>query len=120
MQFNISDKDFLQVIKITSAQKKVNKRLINENMVTTTGNINTLSKYDREKQKYIQVSHILLNLFIVTYNGRMRQFVILDMKGITTWKRDVVEHRGKRNFFGGFLANISFSFFRNSFHLFFS
>jgi hypothetical protein len=24
----------------------------------------------------------------VVYNGRMRQFVILDGKGITTWKRD--------------------------------
>ncbi|RUS77658.1 hypothetical protein EGW08_014581 [Elysia chlorotica] len=29
----------------------------------------------------------------VTYNGRMRQFIILDSKGITSWKRDAVEHR---------------------------
>lgn len=27
-------------------------------------------------------------MFSVVYNGRMRQFVILDGKGITTWKRD--------------------------------
>ncbi|GFR91987.1 WD repeat-containing protein 87 [Elysia marginata] len=29
----------------------------------------------------------------VTYNGRMRQFIILDSKGITSWKRDAVDHR---------------------------
>ena len=28
------------------------------------------------------------NTVSVVYNGRMRQFVILDGKGITTWKRD--------------------------------
>ncbi|KAK6176305.1 hypothetical protein SNE40_014612 [Patella caerulea] len=32
----------------------------------------------------------------VAYNGRMRQFVLLDAKGITTWKRDAVEHRVTR------------------------
>ncbi|XP_053378340.1 uncharacterized protein LOC123529192 isoform X8 [Mercenaria mercenaria] len=29
----------------------------------------------------------------VAYNGRMRMFVILDSKGITTWKRDLVDPR---------------------------
>ncbi|CAL1535162.1 unnamed protein product [Lymnaea stagnalis] len=32
----------------------------------------------------------------VTYNNRMRQFIILDAKGITTWKRDAVDHRVNR------------------------
>ncbi|XP_012943336.1 uncharacterized protein LOC101848406 [Aplysia californica] len=32
----------------------------------------------------------------VTYNGRMRQFIILDSKGITTWKRDAVKNRVER------------------------
>ncbi|XP_059144785.1 uncharacterized protein LOC131931960 [Physella acuta] len=32
----------------------------------------------------------------VTYNERMRQFIILDAKGITTWKRDAVSHRVDR------------------------
>ncbi|KAL5014279.1 hypothetical protein ScPMuIL_008549 [Solemya velum] len=32
----------------------------------------------------------------VVYNGRMRQFVILDAKGITTWKRDFVANRIQR------------------------
>ncbi|XP_052781074.1 uncharacterized protein LOC128217749 isoform X5 [Mya arenaria] len=32
----------------------------------------------------------------VAYNGRMRQFVILDSKGITTWKRDLVDPRVRR------------------------
>lgn len=27
-------------------------------------------------------------MFLVVYNGRMRQFVILDGKGIIIWKRD--------------------------------
>ncbi|XP_025106267.1 uncharacterized protein LOC112571485 isoform X4 [Pomacea canaliculata] len=33
----------------------------------------------------------------VTYNGRMRQFIILDSKGITTWKRDAVDFRVTRS-----------------------
>ncbi|KAK7499549.1 hypothetical protein BaRGS_00009201 [Batillaria attramentaria] len=33
----------------------------------------------------------------VTYNGRMRQFIILDSKGITTWKRDAVDVRVSRD-----------------------
>ncbi|KAH9503741.1 hypothetical protein Btru_066529 [Bulinus truncatus] len=32
----------------------------------------------------------------VTYNERMRQFIILDAKGMTTWKRDAVERRVNR------------------------
>ena len=37
----------------------------------------------------------VLCCFSVAYNNRMRQFVILDSKGITTWKRDQVDPRGK-------------------------
>uniref|UniRef100_A0A2C9M199 Uncharacterized protein n=1 Tax=Biomphalaria glabrata TaxID=6526 RepID=A0A2C9M199_BIOGL len=32
----------------------------------------------------------------VTYNERMRQFIILDGKGMTTWKRDAVDRRVNR------------------------
>ncbi|KAK3608331.1 hypothetical protein CHS0354_030785 [Potamilus streckersoni] len=32
----------------------------------------------------------------VAYNSRMRQFLILDSKGITTWKRDMVDPRVRR------------------------
>ena len=38
----------------------------------------------------------VLCCFSVAYNNRMRQFVILDSKGITTWKRDQVDPRGKQ------------------------
>ncbi|XP_076448164.1 uncharacterized protein LOC143284909 isoform X2 [Babylonia areolata] len=33
----------------------------------------------------------------VTYNGRMRQFVLLDSKGIVSWKRDAVDNRITRS-----------------------
>ena len=36
-----------------------------------------------------------LDVLVVTYNGRMRQFVVLDSKGITTWSKDAIEHTGK-------------------------
>ena len=44
---------------------------------------------------FICIYYIYIVFFSVAYNNRMRQFVILDSKGITTWKRDQVDPRGK-------------------------
>ena len=37
-----------------------------------------------------------LSLFVpvVTYDGRMKQFILLDSKGITTWSKDAVRKKG--------------------------
>ena len=49
-----------------------------------------------EAQKYqITLVDLILIFVSVAYNNRMRQFVILDSKGMTTWKRDQVDPRGK-------------------------
>ena len=50
---------------------------------------------------YIQVKHNIdvvywYYLITVSYNGRMRQFIILDAKGITIWKKDLIDHNGKQ------------------------
>ena len=37
---------------------------------------------------------LLLSFLPVTYNGRMRSFVIVDGKGITTWNKDAVSQQG--------------------------
>ena len=31
---------------------------------------------------------------VVTYDGRMKQFILLDSKGITTWSKDAVRKKG--------------------------
>lgn len=33
---------------------------------------------------------------VVTYNSRMRSFVIVDGKGITTWNKDAISQQGKQ------------------------
>ncbi|KAH3816567.1 hypothetical protein DPMN_118085, partial [Dreissena polymorpha] len=42
-------------------------------------------------------SSLQADIMGVAYSGRMRMFVILDSKGITTWKRDVVDPRDYKN-----------------------
>ena len=44
--------------------------------------------FDIGKNNFFCDWKVNYNTVSVVYNGRMRQFVILDGKGITTWKRD--------------------------------
>ncbi|XP_063433586.1 uncharacterized protein LOC134715372 isoform X1 [Mytilus trossulus] len=73
---------------VSEESEEESNPVLSENFTTVTYGLHPRSTYEHGKKN--------TDIMGMVYNSRMRQFVILDTKGITTWKRDMVDVRIQR------------------------
>ncbi|XP_052095144.1 uncharacterized protein LOC127730555 isoform X3 [Mytilus californianus] len=73
---------------VSEESEEESNPVLSENFTTVTYGLQPRSTYEHGKKN--------TDIMGLVYNSRMRQFVILDTKGITTWKRDMVDVRIQR------------------------